>query len=104
MTDIEQPHDIAPYLVAITASIFVNYGLAWLISRMNVASAIEGLKIALVCWVCFLFVEYNTISVFSAFGTNPWPLIFLNMGRPLLAFAMSGLVLGGWQKRATAAS
>jgi len=30
----------------------------------------------------FVFVEYATISVFSAFETNPWPLICIDMGRP----------------------
>jgi hypothetical protein len=104
MTDIEQPHDFAPYLVAITASIFVNYALAWLISKLNATTAVAGLKIALICWFSFLFVEYDTISVFSAFGTNPWPLVFINMGRPLLAFAVSGLVLGGWCARPAAAA
>jgi hypothetical protein len=99
MTDIEQPHEVAPYLVALIASIFVNYGLAWLISKLNANNAVAGLRIALICWFCFLFVEYDTIAVFSAFGTNPWPLALLNMGRPLLAFAISGLVLGAWRPR-----
>jgi hypothetical protein len=99
MTDIERTHDVVAYLVAIAASIAVNYALAWLISRLNATSAVAGLRIALVCWFAFLFVEYSTISVFSAFETNPWPLVFINMGRPFLAFAVSGLVLGAWQKR-----
>src|SRR6266487_2716992 len=72
-------------------SIFVNYALAWLIARLNAPSATCGLKIALVCWFAFLFVEYATISVFSAFETNPWPLVFSDMGRPFVAFAISGL-------------
>jgi hypothetical protein len=102
MTDIEQPHEVLPYAVAIFASICVNYGLAWLISRVNAHNAGCGLAAALICWFCFLFVEYATISAFSAFGTNPWPLVFLNMGRPFLAFAVSGLVLGSWRRPAAA--
>ena len=46
-----------------------------------------------------LFVEYATISVFSAFETNPWPLILIDMGRPLIAWSISGLVLGAWQRK-----
>ena len=38
MTDIERTHDVVPYLVAIAASIAVNYALAWLISRLNAAN------------------------------------------------------------------
>jgi hypothetical protein len=101
MTDIERTHSFVPYLLAIIASIFVNYALAWLIDRLNAANAVAGLKIAIVCWFAFLFVEYSTISAFSAFETNPWPLVFIDMGRPFVAFAISGLVLGAWQRRAT---
>jgi hypothetical protein len=104
MTDIEQTHDFVPYLVAIGASIAVNYALAWLMSRLNATSAVAGLKIAIACWFAFLFVEYSTVSAFSAFETNPWPLVFINMGRPFLAWSLSGLVLGAWQKRAPAAT
>jgi hypothetical protein len=100
MTDIERNHDIVPYFVAIVSAIVVNYALAWLIGRLNANSAVAGLKIGILCWFAFLFVEYSTVSAFSAFETNPWPLVFINMGRPFLAFALSGVVLGAWQKRA----
>lgn len=102
MTDIERTHDFVPYLIAIAASIAVNYALAWLIKGLNATSATTGLKISVLCWFAFLFVEYSTVSAFSAFETNPWPLVLINMGRPFLAFALSGLVLGAWQKRAPA--
>ena len=100
MTDIERNHDIVLYFVAIVSAIVVNYALAWLIGRLNANSAVAGLKIGILCWFAFLFVEYSTVSAFSAFETNPWPLVFINMGRPFLAFALSGVVLGAWQKRA----
>jgi len=100
MTDIERTHNVGAYVLAIVASIFVNYALAWLIARLNAPSALAGLKIALICWFGFLFVEHATIAVFSAFETNPWPLICIDMGRPLVAFAISGLVLGYWRKPA----
>jgi hypothetical protein len=98
MTDIDNPHEITPYVIAIGASIAVNYALAWMIARFEAPSALCGLKIALLCWFAFLFVEHATIAAFSAFGTNPWPLVFLDMGRPFIAFAISGLVLGAWPK------
>ena len=97
MTDIERTHNVGAYVLAVVASIFVNYALAWLIARLN--AALAGLKIALICWFGFLFVEHSTIAVFSAFETNPWPLICIDMGRPLVAFAISGLVLGYWRKK-----
>src|ERR1700736_1238611 len=98
MTDIERTHNVGAYVMAIVGSIFVNYALAWLIGRLNAASAVKGLKIAMICWFAFLFIEYATICVFSAFETNPWPLVFIDMGRPFLGFAVSGVVLGAWRK------
>src|SRR5436853_6535864 len=62
MTDIERTHSPVPYLIAIVASIVVNYTLAWLIARLNAPNAVCGLKIALLCWFAFLFVEYATLS------------------------------------------
>ena len=99
MTDIERTHNVGAYALAIVTAIIVNYALAWLIGRLNATNAVVGLKIALLCWFAFLFVEYSTIAVFSAFETNPWPLIFIDMGRPFLAFAISGIVLGAWRRR-----
>jgi hypothetical protein len=99
MTDIEHTHNVGAYVLAFIASVVVNYALAMLISRLNATTAFCGLKLALACWFAFLFMEYATISVFSAFETNPWPLICIDMGRPLLGFLISGLVLGAWRKR-----
>ena len=86
-------------MIAVISAILVNYALAWLFVKLHVAHALTGLKIALICWFAFLFAQYATISVFSAFETNPWPLVLINMGRPLLAFAISGIVLGAWRVR-----
>ena len=97
-TDIERTYNAGAYVLAFVASIVVNYVLAALFARLNVTSAAMGLKVALLCWFAFLFVEYATISVFSAFETNPWPLVCIDMGRPLLGFAISGLVLGRWRR------
>jgi hypothetical protein len=99
MTDIDRTHNWSAYILAFMAAVVTNYVLAWLLGRINVADAVGGLKIALLCWLGFLFVEYATISVFSAFETNPWPLILIDMGRPLITFALSGLVLGAWRPK-----
>ena len=99
MTDIERTHNIGAYVLALVSSIVVNYTLAMLISRVNPERAFCGLKLALGCWFAFVFMEYATISVFSAFETNPWPLICIDMGRPLLGFAISGYVLARWRQR-----
>jgi hypothetical protein len=86
-------------LIAIAAAIFTNYALAWLIYKFHAPNAVAGLTIALICWFGFLFAQYAAISAFSAFETNPWPLVLIDMGRAFVAFAISGLVLGAWRKR-----
>jgi hypothetical protein len=101
MTDIERTHDVTAYVLAIITAIIVNYTLAWLIGRLGAITAIGGLQTALLCWFSFLVVEHATVSAFSAFETNPWPLVLIDMGRPFIAFAISGLVLGAWQRRRT---
>src|SRR5207247_8852832 len=65
MTDIERTHNVGAYALAIVTAIIVNYALAWLIGRLNATNAVAGLKIALLCWFAFLFVEYSTIAVFA---------------------------------------
>ena len=97
MTDIERTHNVGAYVLALVTSIVVIYTLAWLIARLNATTAVAGLKIALICWFGFLFVEHATIAVFSAFETTPWPLILIDMGRPLLVLlsAASSSAPGG---------
>ena len=97
-TDIERTHNIGAYVLAFVASIVINYTLAMLISKVNPESAFCGVKLALACWFAFVFMEYATISVFSAFETNPWPLICIDTGRPLIGFAICGYVLARWRK------
>ena len=99
MTDIDRTHNVGAYVLGVVTAIIVNYALAWLLARLNVTNAKSGLTTALFCWFAFLFVEYATIAVFSSFETNPWPLIAIDMGRPLIAWSISGLVLGGWRRR-----
>ena len=97
-TDIERTHNVGAYVLAFVASIIINYVLAVLIARTNPESFWCGVKVALALWVV-LFLEYATISVFSAFETNPWPLICIDMGRPLLGLLISGFVLGRFQPK-----
>ena len=103
MTDIENPTSPLPYVIAFLSALVISYGLAWAIMRMDHRGAGCGFAVGMICWFAFLFADYATISVFSAFGTNPWPLILLNMGKSFLCFCVTGTVLGAWQKKVTAA-
>jgi len=96
-TDIERTHNVGAYVLAFFAAIVINYVLAILIARINPETFWCGMKVALSLWIV-VFLEYATISVFSAFETNPWPLICIDMGRPLLGMAISGFILGRFRK------
>ena len=99
MTDIENTHDVKAYVLGMVAAIVANYALAGLIGKFQTCGGVAGLKIALLCWFSFAFLPHATISVFSAFETNPWPLVLIDMGWLFVAFAISGLVLGAWQRK-----
>ena len=104
MTDIENTHDVKAYLLGIVAAVAANYALAWLITKFNATSATAGLKIALVCWLAFAFLPHATIAFFSAFETNQWPLVLIDMGWLFVAFCLSGAILGGWRRTAPSAA
>ena len=96
-TDIERTHNVGAYVLAFFGAIVINYVLAILIARTNPETFWCGVKVALALWIV-VFLEYTTISVFSAFETNPWPLICIDMGRPLIGMLISGFVLGRFRK------
>jgi hypothetical protein len=101
MTDIDQDKfDFMPFVISIAAAIAINYTIAWLIGRLNIQSAGGGLRKALICWFAFLFMPYATIEAFSAFGRNPAEIVLINMGHNLVLFALAGVVLGAWRRRA----
>src|SRR5436309_3436653 len=78
-TDIERTHCVGAYVLAFVASVVVNYTLALLIARTNPTRVWCGLKVALACWFAFVFMEYATLSVLSAFETYAWPAFWIDM-------------------------
>src|SRR5258708_39851057 len=68
-TDIERTHNVGAYVLAFVAAVVINYALAVLISKLDPETPFCGLKLGLMCWVAFVFLEYPTISVFPAFET-----------------------------------
>src|SRR5207244_11516987 len=63
MTDIERTHNVGAYVLAVDASIAVNYTLAVLIARSNPTILLCGLNVALDSWFALLFMIYATTSV-----------------------------------------
>jgi hypothetical protein len=86
----------APFIIAILAAFAVNIMLAWLFTRLYVSSAMSGMWIALLCWLGFFFLNSAT---HSAFEGESLALILISGGKELVAFLLSGAVLGAWVKK-----
>lgn len=94
MSDFENA-SIMPYAFSIAASIITNYVMAYLFVKLGVENFIKGLYYAFLFWLGFLFVEYFT---FNSFELKPPGLAFINTGKSLVTFLVSGFILGMWNK------
>ncbi len=90
------PSNPVPFAVAIAASFAVNITLAWLFTRLYVSSAISGMWIAFICWLTLFFLNSAT---HSAFEGEPLALVLISGGKELVAFLLSGAVLGAGVKK-----
>ncbi|WP_185156255.1 DUF1761 domain-containing protein [Fulvivirga kasyanovii] len=77
------------------SSLAAAYMLAWLFKRMHVTSAVEGLKIALLIWLAFIFLEITTQNYFSV---RSFELTLIDESVVLIKYEIAGILLGGWKK------
>ncbi len=90
-----QPTSPIPFVLAITGAILACYAIAWLFKVLQVNSAVNGLRLAVIIYVVFLFFPHLVYTGFSMIG---YKLAVLTTGDVLIAYAATGLVLGGWRK------
>jgi len=95
MAFIEENASSSPYIMAIVSSFVFATVLAWLFKRMNVESAIDGLKTAFLMGVSFSLFNLMTIYMFSF---KPYGLAWIDGGENVLIWCVAGLILGGWRK------
>jgi len=84
-----------PYIYAVITALVTNYALAFLFRNLKVEQAGHGVKIAVLCWLAFSFAEISTVYMFSL---KPFALSLVDGGKSLVAFVISGIVLGSWKK------
>ena len=87
--------NITPYIIAIITALITNYVLAALFKALDIDSAMAGLRLAILCWIGFTFAEVSTLYIFSF---KPFGLTLIDSGKALIAFSVSGIVLGAWRK------
>lgn len=94
MSDFENA-SFAPYVVSIIASVITNFIMAYLFIKLDVRNFAKGIYYAFLFWLGFLFVELLT---FNSFSLRPFGLTFIDAGKSLVTFLVSGFLLGMWTK------
>ena len=87
--------DYTSYISSVIYSAGLALVLAWIFRRMNVQSAMDGLKTGLYMGIT-LSLFYNIMM--NLFSMRPYPLSWIDGGAGIIMFAISGLILGGWRK------
>jgi len=87
-----------PWVMNSVSIIAPIYLLAWLFTRMDVTSGIQGAAFAFLIGFCF-----HHLSVMNAnmFAREPYGLAWITGGYNLTWLTISGFILGSWVKRNT---
>ena len=90
------PPGAGTWITNIIATIVPLYVLAWLFIKLGVKTALDGLKYALIITFSFHFLSLMTGNLFAM--EDYW-LTWITGGFSLVTSAISGLIMGGWQKK-----
>ncbi len=82
-----------PYVVAIVMALVFTFVLALLIQGMNADNAAEGLLLGILVGIGFTATSYATTY---SFESRPFRLLLINIGYPIISYAIIGLLLAAW--------
>ncbi len=83
-----------PFAFSITASVIMTYSMAYLFKKLRVENFVTGMFYAFIFWLGFLFTE---LATFNSFELRPVALTFIDAGKSLVTFLVTGFVLGMWK-------
>ena len=83
-----------PYVVAIVSALVFILGLAVLIQGMGAEDFVDGLTLGLLVGVGFIVTAYATTYSFEGRSLR---LFLINIGYPLISYAVIGVLLAVWQ-------
>ncbi len=83
-----------PYVVAIVSALVFTLGLAILVQGMGADNAVDGLTLGLLAAVAFNATSYATTYSFEGRGLT---IFLINIGYPLISYALIGILLAVWQ-------
>ena len=89
------PPGAGEWITNIVSAVVSMYVLAWLFTRINVTSLVQGLLIGLL--IGFAFVLLSTMTS-GMFAKDPYALAWITGGYTTVGLALGGAVLGAWTK------
>ena len=82
-----------PYVIAIVSALVFTFVLALLIQGMEASGALEGLLLGLLVGAGFVVTAFATTYSFESRSLR---LFLINIGYPLISYAIIGLLLAAW--------
>jgi hypothetical protein len=86
------------WITNLVASLAPLYLLAWLFTQLNVKSGAHGAVIGFLITFCF---HHLPVMSGNMFAGEPYGLAWITGGYSVVAFTVSGFILGAWRKRNT---
>jgi len=92
------PPGAEEWITNIVSAVVSMYVLAWLFTRINVTSLVQGLLIGLLIGFSFVLLSIMTSGMFAK---DPYGLAWITGGFTTAGLAVGGAVLGAWKKYKT---
>ncbi len=89
------PPGAATWITNLIATIVPAYVLAWIFTKINVKSGLEGATYAFAMSFAFNLLARMTNDMFAG---NPYELSWIVGGNNILALTVMGFILGAWRK------
>jgi len=89
------PPGAEEWITNIVSAVISMYVLAWLYTRINVTSWLQGLLIGLLIGFAFVLLSIMTSGMFAK---DPYGLAWITGGFTTAGFAIGGAILGAWKK------
>ena len=89
------PAGTSIWITNFIATIVPIYTLAWLFTKLNISSGIQGATYGLLIAFAFVFLTRMTSDMFAM---NPYGLTWIEGGNNLVVLSLAGFILGAWRK------
>ncbi len=96
MADAEaNPPGAGVWLTNTVATVIPVYLIAWMYTKMNVDTALQGAGLGLLIGFAFILLADMTGNMFAQ---RPYGLAWITGGYSMVAFGVAGFILGAWRK------